>query len=60
MPRRRPDRPYYGLLGVELGASEAEIKAAYRRLALQYHPDKNPNADSTKVRPRGHLACFGY
>lgn len=49
MPRRRPDRPYYGLLGVDMGAGEGEIKAAYRRLALQYHPDKNPNADSTKV-----------
>src|SRR5712692_10455919 len=35
-------RDYYKVLGVERGASEKEIKTAYRRLAQQYHPDKNP------------------
>ena len=51
-------RDYYEVLGVERTAELNEIKKAYRKLALKYHPDKNP--DDVEAEERFKEAAEAY
>src|SRR3954452_14111035 len=48
MPTTKQD--YYQVLGVARGASDKEIRQAYRKLARQYHPDLNPGDKAAEAR----------
>jgi molecular chaperone DnaJ len=49
---------FYELLEVERGADEATLKSAYRRLAMRYHPDKNPGCSESEAKFKAISAAY--
>ncbi len=53
-------RDYYEVLGVQRGAGDQELKSAYRKLAMQYHPDRNPtNAQVSEEKFKEISEAYG-
>ena len=51
-------RDFYDVLGVPRTATEAQISEAYRKLALKYHPDRNPDDEESVVKFKEAAEAF--
>ena len=58
MPTDTSTRDYYDVLGVTRTAAPSEIKKAYRKMAMKYHPDRNP--DDTEAEAMFKEAAEAY
>ena len=52
------EKDYYELLGVDRNANDSEIKKAYRKLAVKFHPDKNPGDNSAEEKFKEISSAF--
>ena len=52
-------RDYYDVLGINKNANSSEIKSAYRKLAVKYHPDKNPGDKSAEDKFKEASEAYG-
>merc|ERR1711933_610346 len=52
------DRDFYGILGVSRSAGASEIKRAYRKKSLEYHPDKNQGNEEAKQKFQDVAAAY--
>jgi molecular chaperone DnaJ len=52
-------RDYYDVLGVSRKAGDGELKSAYRKLAMQYHPDRNPGDDAAIEKFKEAAEAYG-
>ena len=53
-------RDYYEVLGVGKDADEATLKKAYRKLALKYHPDRNPDDPSAEGKFKEASEAYSF
>src|SRR5258708_25820647 len=51
-------RDYYEILGVERECEDGVLKSAYRKLAMQYHPDRNPGSHEAEERFKEAAAAY--
>jgi molecular chaperone DnaJ len=51
-------RDFYEILGIERGADDKQIKKAYRKMAIKYHPDKNPDDATAEEKFKEAAAAY--